>query len=195
MSGSAPRPPWERGGGIAPFRGKRPNPKGGPRGARGGDPDVRRGPWPSGRPCAIWNAIEVELFLKLLEVLRDLRRHAKSKLKNQKRSFERAPLPKFARGKAPPLSDSRLRRPPEVGPPVNPRPSRQERPLAPQAGRPRESELSEGKGRISRGCPGGARGGDPDVRRGPWPGGRPCATWNHEAMLRFLDPQNSKNPT
>ena len=159
MSGSAPRPPWERGGGIAPFRGKRPNPKGGPRGARGGDPDVRRGPWPSGRPCAIWNAIEVELFLKLLEVLRDLRRHAKSKLKNQKRSFERAPLPKFARGKAPPLSDSRLRRPPEVGPPVNPRPSRQERLLAPQAGAggkatfPREKTESQGG---PRGGPEGA---------------------------------------
>ena len=130
-------PPGRSGGeaeGKRAFRGKRPNLKGGPRGARGGDPDVRRGPWPSGRPCAIWNPTEVELFLKLLEL-------------------------KFARGKAPPLSDSRLRRPPEVGPPVNPRPSRQERPLAPQAGAggkatfPREKTESQGG---PRGGPEGA---------------------------------------
>ena len=95
--------------------------------------------------------------------------------------FSATPTPQ----KAPPLPHSRLRRPPEVVPPVNPRLSRQERLLAPRGRGRGKASISREKTESQGGAQGG-RGGDPDVRRGPWPSGRPCATWIAAEVELFL---------
>ena len=78
-----------------------------------------------------------------------------------------------------------MSRPPEVGLPVNPRSSRREQLFGPYRERGRihrESDLFEGKTQNPQGHPRGIPKVDPDVRRVPWPGGRPLTIWNPHAV-------------